>query len=313
MICLPYPKRLYGLLLPALLAACSPMPPAPTITYPSPQPDSVALPFMPGIVCSDSLDFNAAFAPDLQSFYFTRRIGKWNLLVSHYHDGKWNQPVPAPFADSNYAEADAVFAPDGAVYFISNRPRQAGDSLQNYDIWRRRPLADGKWSEPENVQAVNSDSTEYYISFAGNGNMYFASFRAGGIGEGDIYVSKLVNGAYTTPENLGPAINSPFTEHDPAVSANEEYLVFTGAERKDGFGEADLYGSKRTKGAGWRQAANLGKRVNTPTYEYCSYFSPDRLFFFYSSEYQVKWIKASVLLRDIDRLCPEEVHPNDGR
>ncbi|WP_315823697.1 hypothetical protein [Paraflavitalea speifideaquila] len=286
-----------------LLTYCSPMPSAPVIDYPSPAPDSIALAYMPGIVCSDSLDFNAAFSPDKRSFYFTRRLKKWVMLVTHYDGTKWSAPTLAPFADTTYAEADATFGPDGAVYFISNRPRKAGDTLADYDIWRRRPLANGGWSEPENVTAVNSDSTEYYISFAGNGNLYFASFRTGGYGEGDIYVSKLVNGQYTKPENLGPAINSPLTEHDPSISSNEKYLVFTAADRKEGFGEADLYGSSNKGGQGWCKAVNLGSRVNTPTYEYCSYFSPDGQYLFFSSEFQVKWVKASYVLEDISRLC----------
>lgn len=286
-----------------LFARCAQQSAAPAIAYPSPLPDSTALPFMPGIVCSDSLDFNAAFSPDRQSFYFTRRLKKWVMLVTRYDGSAWSTPVPVPFIDTLYAEADATFGPDGAVYFISNRPRHAADTVPDYDIWRRRPLNNGGWSEPENVAAVNSDSAEYYISFAANGNLYFASFRAGGIGEGDIYVSRWANGQYTTPENLGPAVNSPLTEHDPCIAPREDYLVFTAADRKDGLGEADLYGTKRSTGQNWCTAVNLGRRVNTPTYEYCSYFSPDGQYFFFSSSYDVKWVKTSYIIDDINRLC----------
>jgi Tol biopolymer transport system component len=223
------------------------------------------------------------------------------MLVSHYDGSKWSASEPAPFADTAYAEADAAFAPDGSVYFISNRPRNAADTLRDYDIWRMHPL-NGGWSEPENVAVINSDSTEYYISFAENGNLYFASFRAGGYGSGDIYVSKLVNGEYTTPVNLGPAINAAGTEHDPCISPKEDYLVFTAAERKDTIGEADLYGSKLVAGK-WCPSVNLGKRVNTPTYEYCSYFSQDGQYLFFSSDFDVKWVKAKYVLADIDRKC----------
>lgn len=285
-----------------LFTHCSTKPSTPAIAYPSPQPDSTALLFLPGIVCSDSLDFNAAFSPDGQSFYFARRLKKWVMLVTRYDGTKWSAPVLAPFADTLYAEADITFAPDGSVYFISNRPRNATDTLPDYDIWRRRPLANGAWSDPENVAPINSDSTEYYISFAKNGNLYFASFRDGGYGSGDIYVSKLVNGEYTTPQNLGPAINSTGTEHDPCITANEDYLVFTAAERKDTIGQADLYGSKQIAGK-WCTSFNLGSRVNTPTYEYCSYFSPDGQYLFFSSDYEVKWVKAANVLDDIDRMC----------
>lgn len=34
------------------------------IAYPEPSPDSVAIPFLPGVVSKDSLDFNAAFSAE---------------------------------------------------------------------------------------------------------------------------------------------------------------------------------------------------------------------------------------------------------
>src|ERR1700754_5084641 len=61
-----------------------------TIPYPEPLPDSVPAAFLPGIVSTDSLDFNAAFSPDGKSFYFTRKINnKSKIHVTHYSDGRW--------------------------------------------------------------------------------------------------------------------------------------------------------------------------------------------------------------------------------
>ncbi|NII28879.1 Xaa-Pro aminopeptidase [Pseudoflavitalea sp. X16] len=277
--------------------------PSLNIPYPLPAPDSVAVAFLPGIVSMDSLDFNAAFAADGQTFYFSRSIrGKWVMLETRYDGQHWSKPAPAPFTDTLYSEADPAFAPDGSVYFISNRPRHAADTLRGFDIWRRRLLANGSWGELENVKAVNTGSTEYYVSFAANGNLYFASDRPGGQGGLDLYMSKWTNGQYTTPVNLGPAINSPGTEHDPCISPQEDYLVFTAGERVDTLGQADLYGSKKVNG-NWCTSFNLGARVNTPTYEYCSSFSPDGRYLFFSSDYDVKWIKAAYVMEDIDRRC----------
>ena len=116
------------------------------------------------------------------------------------------------FTESKYSEADPAFAPDGKLYFISNRPKDQSDTLMDYDIWFVAPLSDGRWSEPENLKSVNSDSSEFYISFSKNGNLYFSSSRKGGFGEEDIYVSRLINEQYTAPENLGAAINSKRSE-----------------------------------------------------------------------------------------------------
>lgn len=273
------------------------------IPYPQPFPDSVAIRFLPGTVSSDSMDFNAAFSPDGKSFYFTRSINrKTKIYVTHYDGVNWPAPVLVPFLDSKNSEADPVFSPDGTLYFISDRPTEAPDTLMDFNIWFVKPLPGGSWSAPEDLKAVNTDSSEYYISFAENGNLYFASSRKGGFGEEDIYVSKLVGEKYTKPENLGAAVNTSKSEYDPGISADEDVIVFASSNREDGFGAADLYCAKRNGDKKWLKAGNLGDRINTKTREFCPYFSPDGKYFFFSSERDVKWIGMEVLKRQIGRL-----------
>jgi hypothetical protein len=180
------------------------------LSYPLPLPDSVALPFLPGIVSRDSLDFNASFSPDGKRFYFSRSgNGKWIIYVTEFHEGSWTKAVTAPFNEPEYSQADPFITSDGTLYYISNRPRNAQDTIPDYDIWFIQPKADGSWTKPENPGNINTDSTEYYVSLSSNGNLYFASDREGTLGSHDLYVSRYVNGVYSSPENLGPAVNSP--------------------------------------------------------------------------------------------------------
>lgn len=263
------------------------------ISYPAPRPDSIAIPFLPGIVSGDSLDFNSAFSQDGKSFYFARSAkGKWMIYVTELQEGSWSKPRMAPFNEPRYSQADPFIAGDGTLYYISNRPKAVGDTVPDYDIWRVRPQPDGSWTRPENMEAVNSDSTEYYMSLAANGNLYFASDRQGTLGSHDIYVSRYVNGSYTKPENLGPAINSDNMEHDPMIAPDEQYLIFTSVDRKDSRGSGDLYHSLRNADGTWAPAQNMGIRFNTDSYEYCSYLTPDGQYLFYSSDYDVKWIST---------------------
>lgn len=266
------------------------------ISYPVPQPDSIAVRFLPGIVSNDSLDFNSAFSPDGKSFYFSRSgKGKWMIYVTELQAGSWSKPRLAPFNEPRYSQADPFITLDGTLYYISNRPKTAADTVFDYDIWRIRPRPDGSWTKPENVEAVNSDSTEYYMSLAANGNLYFASDRSDTLGSHDIYVSRYVNGNYTKPENLGPAINSGNMEHDPMIAPDEQYLIFTSADRRDSHGSGDLYYSLRNADGTWAPAKNMGARFNTDSYEYCSYLTPDGRYLFYSSDYDVKWISTKYL------------------
>ena len=264
--------------------------------YPEPQPDSIALRFLPDIVCTDSLDFNAAFSPDGQTFYFSRSVkGKYKIYRSTFDGKDWTKPGLAPFSESEYAEADPFITPDGTLYYISDRMKGPSATIPDFDIWFVRPLTNGEWTAPENLHVVNADSTEYYVSLSSNGNIYFASNRTGGYGDHDIYVSKLIDGKYSPPENLGPDINSSQMEHDPFISMDERFIIFTSVNRPDSFGQAVLYYSQVSEDGKWSTAMNMGKQFNTPTYEYCSFLSPDMKYFFFSSDYDVKWISAKYL------------------
>lgn len=276
------------------------------IPYPQPLPDTSPLVFLPNFVSKDGLDFNSAISPDGNSFYFARsKNGQWDIYVTRHDGSNWTEPILAPFSDPQYSEADPAFSPDGRLYFISNRPKQPKDSLSDFDIWFIKPIANGQWTEPENFRAVNSDSAEYYISFSKNGNAYFGSSRKGGFGGEDIYVSRFINGAYTEPENLGSAVNTKESEHDACIWPNEDYIVFKSENHNDGYGEADLYGAKYSVDNKWTQPINLGSKFNTKTYEYCPYLTPDYRYFFYSSEFDIKWVKANVVENYIDSLTKE--------
>lgn len=276
-----------------------------SIPYPEAPPADSIDSFLPGIVCraKDSVDFNAAFSPDAKSFYFTRTLNrKWDIYVTRHDGASWSMSGVAGFCSPEYSEADPAFGPDGTLYYISDRPKNESDTLRDFDIWFVRPLPNGDWSPPENLGVVNTDSTEYYVSFAGDGNLYFASSRVGGFGAEDIYISKLVNGNYSEPENLGPQINSVFSDHDPCLPKDEGFMIYTSVEREDGLGEGDLYYSIKEADGKWSPSTHMSTAFNSSTYEYCSYFSPDYKYFFFSSKRDVKWTSVHSLPEEIRAL-----------
>lgn len=268
--------------------------------YPMPSPDTSPQTFLPGIVSKDSVDFGSAFSPDQQSFYFARSENKRSAIyVTHWNGSNWSTPQKMAFNELNSSAADPAFAPDGKLYFISDRRKDASGNTADYDIWFVAPLPNGDWTKPENLKNVNSDSDEYYVSFARNGNLYFSSARKGGFGEEDIYVSKLIEGVYTTPQNLGATINTEKSEYDPGIAPNEDFIVFASSGRPDGLGKADLYVSKTDNTRQWQKARNLGKPFSTSTRDYCPYCSPDTKYFFFSSEGDVKWVEVSGVMRKV--------------
>jgi Tol biopolymer transport system component len=263
-----------------------------SIAYPQPAPDTIPLVFLPGLVSTDTLDFNSTFSVDGKTYYFSRSHNRrYVIFETTYKGNKWQEPVISPLFDTLYSNTDPFIAPDSALYFISNRPKDKNDTTADYDIYRRVKQTDG-YGPAEYLNGVNSDSTEYYVSVSRPGNVYFSSYRDGNL---DLYMSRKTINGYEKPVNLGPIINTTYDEHDPLIAPDESFLVFP-SDRPGGSGEADLYIAHKVNGQ-WQQPAAMGHGINTNRYEYCPYLSPDGKFFFFSSEFQVKWIGSSVLKR----------------
>jgi Tol biopolymer transport system component len=252
--------------------------------YASDQPMPAPAVFGRGVISTGSFDSHPEFTPDGKTLYFLRsapNFNFWTILVSHFANGQWSTPEVAPFS-GQYSDADPFITRDGAqLFFISRRPA-AGKAGRDTDIWVMDRTPSG-WSEPRNVGVpINSEGDEWYPTVTRDGTLYFGSDRPGGKGSTDLYRSRLVNGKYAPPENLGDVINTQFDEFEPFITADESLLLFMASGRPDGIGGSDLYVSHHRNGA-WTKPVNLGDKINTRGREYSPKISPDGKYFFWTS------------------------------
>lgn len=163
------------------------------------------------------------------------------------------------------------------------------------DIWYCKRTSDG-WSAPQNIgKPVNSAQDETYPWITENGTMYFASSREGGMGDKDLYFSRLKKGQYSKPVHLGDAINSQFGEGDAYIAPDESYLIVCSWGRLDSHGRGDLYISFKKRDGTWSKVANMGDTINTAATEYCPVVSPDGKYLFYTSGGDIKWVDAKII------------------
>jgi len=125
------------------------------------------------------------------------------------------------------------------------------------------------WSAPVNLgEVVNSGFADQNPDISRDGlSLYFGSDRPGGFGGLDIWVARRAsaNDPWGPPQNLGPDINTPFSDNSPALSPDGRQLIFF-SDRPGGFGSTDIYVSRRRNKRddfGWGPAQNLGSGVNT--------------------------------------------------
>ena len=121
------------------------------------------------------------------------------------------------------------------------------------------------WSEPFNLGAnINTDQWESQPSLSPDKrDLYFASRRFDGYGGSDIYVSHLLSdGSWSVPENLGPGINTSADETEPFIHADNQTLYFV-SNGLPGYGESDIFLTRKTGIGKWGTPENLGYPINT--------------------------------------------------
>jgi hypothetical protein len=163
--------------------------------------------------------------------------------------GEWSMPVNvgAPLNTSfndNYA---VLSRNELTIYFTSDRPGGFGGD----DLWfATRESVDSPWGEPQNIGAViNTDAADSLAVLSSNEHvMYFHSTRAGGCGQGDIWVTHRQNrhSNWEEPTNLGCVLNTPAVEIAPAFFEDpetEQASLFYGSNRPGGIGDFDVYAS----------------------------------------------------------------------
>jgi hypothetical protein len=90
--------------------------------------------------------------------------------------------------------------------------------------------------------------------------LFFASDRAGGSGNSDLYYCESVNGEWSEPVNLGSKVNSARSENYPYMH-NSGKLYFT-SDRPGGFGKLDLYYTSLSNGL-WDTPVLLPEPINS--------------------------------------------------
>jgi Tol biopolymer transport system component len=243
--------------------------------------------FGEGVISTRDDEFGGQFSADGRTLWFSKSVPRFHIdtiFVSEFRGGQWQEPQIADFSGI-WHDYDPTLTPDSKrLYFISDRPSQNAKSHPNYDIWYldRTP---GGWSVPKNAGApINGAWSSHFAVTTNDGSLYFTSDHPGGKGYLDVWVSRLVDGRYQEPSNLGDTINhAEWANFEVYVAPDESYMVVSAYGHDDSLGDCDLYVSHR-RGGVWQPLQNLGPTVNSAARDYSARVSPDGKYLIYTSE-----------------------------
>lgn len=231
------------------------------------EPMNVTIRNMGAGINSPYMDYAPALPADESFIVFTSRRegtvgGKKDdddlyfedIYIARKGEGKWQQAQNiGNKINSKKHDASVAVSADGKRLYL----------YKAHDIWVSTREGDS-WSKPVKLLPdVNSRSYEPSITLSTDEKtIYFVSERKGGQGGKDIWKStKLENGRWSPAENLGPAINTPFDEDSPFLTANGQTLYFS-SQGHSSMGGYDIFKATLENGK-WSAPHNLGYPINS--------------------------------------------------
>jgi len=261
--------------------------------------------FSPGVISSDINEHSpAAFSPDGKEVYWAVTDGRMMMIkYMKQENDRWTAPQSPSFAEGLECSSP-VFSVDGKKLFFTSQDRS-----KNWEItlWFVEKTSSG-WSERKRVDSIiNTGDLGYQVSLLKDGTLYFGSARAGGFGQEDIYRSRLLNGKYTTPENLGSSINSEFIEASVFVAPDESYLLFTRIKMENREPDINFFVSYRKRDGTWTQAVDISERLDSKSSAFWIGLSPDGKYIFFVKRKgrasDMYWVSSRIL----DEFKPEGI------
>ncbi|RYZ97892.1 MAG: hypothetical protein EOP47_20655, partial [Sphingobacteriaceae bacterium] len=209
---------------------------------------------------------------------------KFSVAQVTYPGGQLPADTPAIFApgilSDGLANRDFTISPDGnEIYFtLQQQGFLSSTILQVVKV-------KGKWGKPQ-VAPFSGKYRDLEASLSADGQtIYFASDRplSNGLKKKDFdiwKVTKLQNGQWGEPANLGPVVNTANNEFYPSVAKNGN-LYFT-SEAANGKGKEDIVVCTYSK-QGYSTPVSLPEAVNSAKYEFNAFIDPDEQFILFTS------------------------------
>ncbi len=277
--------------------------------------------FAPGVVSTGIFERDVAMTPDGREFYFSAGFrAVTTIMVTRLRDGIWTAPEVASFAtDPAYFYMEPCVSHDGRrIFFLTTRPR-AGQAPKpgwgNNSIWVADRNADGSWGEPYDLGLpVNGPDLTYFPSITKDGTLYFSRAKAAGK-DSAVYRSRLAGGRYQEAERLPDSVNGAGLVFNAFVAPDESYLIAGVDGREDATPpkKANYYVFFRNADGTWTSGTNMGPAINDPANtQHSPYVSPDRRYFFFSSNAPAEPAAPSLRGLTHSRLAELNSSPRNG-
>ena len=187
------------------------------------------------------------------------------------------------FINTEKSECLPAFNADGSIMIYTSIDQSAGRN-KNEDLYISTIDENGNFSRGESIESLNTNENEGAHTFSQDGTIiiFTACNRKDSYGGCDLYISFYKNGSWGQVYNMGPEVNSRFSDKQPSLSADNKTLYFS-STRIGGKGKEDIWTVRLINGK-WTQAENLGSTVNTNQNEGSPFIHADNNTLYFRSD-----------------------------
>jgi outer membrane protein OmpA-like peptidoglycan-associated protein len=226
-------------------------------------------------------EFGAEYSPTtMDKIYFNSdRNHNVDIFSASLENGRWSTPSPLPSSvNSNSYDEVLGFSSDGQILYFLNASGNQYKIRTDTFSGQENVSYQGIFYGPYNPSNEGTD-----ISFFNDSIALFAADLPGGYGGYDLYISVLKNNQWSSPANLGPAINSFYNERFPFLTRNGLTLFYS-SDNLESVGGFDIFRSVFDgETLLWSFPDNLGFPVNSSLDDTHFTLSPDGMSAFVSS------------------------------
>ncbi len=191
-----------------------------------------------------------------------------DLYYTKKEGAQWSNPTALVGVNGKYHDAVAVVSSTGNNMIFTRSFQLNGGALagndqrvSNTQLYMSKIGADNNWEKATVVPFCDSKYMFAHPAFSPDGTiLYFSSDMPGGKGGMDIWETKLTDGSWGTPKNLGADVNTKGDEVFPTIKGEDE--LYFSSDAHSSLGGLDIHSIRKLNGI-WGTPTHVSYPINT--------------------------------------------------
>lgn len=187
-------------------------------------------------------------------------------------------------------EIAPIISPDGQTLYFArgNSMRNPAGLFDEADIWYSKKQADGTWGLAKNIgKPLNNTGVNVVVNVMPDGNTIFLEglYNSDGSFKSDQGISvthKTTNG-WSVPKKVNIDNFYNLNQYETYYFTSDQKVLIMAVERKDTYGDLDLYVSFRRSNGTYTKPKNMGAILNSFADEGTPFMAPDGTTLYFST------------------------------